>query len=345
MKSSTISDTKTKIVQIHKNGPAEVLQFEDVPTPSPGPEEVQVQVKAIGLNRSEILFREGHYNRYYNVPLQFPAKVGTEASGIVTAVGTGVDPSWVGKRVGTIPGTFDSFKYGVYGEVVVVPASAIREFPESLSFEEGASIWMQYLTAYGALIWLGKLTKGDFIIITAASSSVGIAAIEIAKEVGAVSIAVTRTAAKREQLLKLGADHVVAIDEGDLAAKVLEITAGQGARITFDAIGGKLVEQLALATALKGTIFSYGVLSTEPTELPLFPFIRRFLTFKGYTYSEMVLDKPAFEEAIKYIYDRVATGAFKPVIAKTFPFSEIVDAHRYMESNVQVGKIVVTISP
>ena len=115
-----------------------------------------------------------------------------------------VNRSWLGKTVSTVP-AFPANKYGVYGEVAIVPATAIAEYPAHLSFEEGTSIWMQYLTAYGALIREGKLLRDDFVLITAASSSVGIAAIEIARAEGAISIATTRSRKKKAQLLELGA--------------------------------------------------------------------------------------------------------------------------------------------
>jgi NADPH:quinone reductase-like Zn-dependent oxidoreductase len=201
---------------------------------------------------------------------------------------------------------------------------------------------MQYLTVYGALIWLGHVAKGDFVVITAASSSVGIAAIEMVKVEGAISIAVTRTAAKKAELLRLGADHVVVTDEEDLVARVNEITSGKGARIVFDPIGGKILESLAAATASKGIIFEYGALAPEPTPYPLFTALAKGLTVRGYTLFELTPD-PVFPKAKQYIFDHLASGAFKPLIDKTFPFAEIVGAHRYMESNAQIGKIVVTL--
>jgi NADPH:quinone reductase-like Zn-dependent oxidoreductase len=173
-----------KIVRFHKTGPAEVLQFDELPLPEPGPGEVRLRVKALGLNRAEVMFRKG---QYLETPVS-PSKNGYEAAGIIEAAGANVDSSWIGKTVSTVPGTFNLNDYGVYGEVAVVPFHGIAEYPSTLSFEQGASIWMQYLTAYGALIWLSHLAKGDFVIITAASSSVGIAAIEMVKVEGAISI-------------------------------------------------------------------------------------------------------------------------------------------------------------
>jgi NADPH:quinone reductase-like Zn-dependent oxidoreductase len=159
---------------------------------------------------------------------------------------------------------------------------------------------------------------------------------------GAISIAVTRTAAKKASLLKLGADHVIVTDEEDLVARVHEITSGKGARIVFDPIGGGIVESLAAATAPKGIIFEYGALAPEPTPYPLFTALAKGLTIRGYTLFELTPD-PVFPKAKQYVFDHLASGAFKPVIATTFPFAQLIEAHRYMESNAQVGKIVVIV--
>lgn len=129
-----------KIVRFHKTGPAEVLQFDELALPEPGPGEVRLQVKALGLNRAEIMFRNG---QYLETPV-FPAKNGYEAAGIIEAVGLGVDSSWIGKTASTVPGTFKLNAHGVYGEVAVVPLHGIAEYPSTLSYEQGTSTWMQY---------------------------------------------------------------------------------------------------------------------------------------------------------------------------------------------------------
>lgn len=327
-----------RIVRFHQTGGPEVLQLDELPLPDPAAGEVRLRVKAIGLNRAEVMFRMGRYL----VEPELPSKIGYEASGIVEAVGPDVDRSWIGKTVSTIP-VFLASKYGVYGEVAIVPVDAIAVYPERLSYEEGTSIWMQYITAYGALIQQGRLAKGDFVLITAASSSVGIAAIEIAKAEGAISIATTRTSRKKAELLALGAAHVIATEEEDLAARVKEITSGKGARIVFDPIGGKGLEALAAAAAPSGIIFEYGALATGPTPFPLFSVLGKHLTIKGYTLFEVVGDPAAFPKAKRYVFDHLASGDFKPRIDKTFPLDKIVEAHRYMESNAQIGKIVVTV--
>jgi NADPH:quinone reductase-like Zn-dependent oxidoreductase len=327
-----------KIVRFHQTGGPEVLQLDELPLPDPAAGEVRLRVKAIGINRAEVMFRMGRYLVQPNLP----SKLGYEASGTVEAVGPGVDPSWIGKAVSTVP-AFPANEYGVYGEVAIVPVGAIAVYPDALSYLEGTSIWMQYLTAYGALIQQGHLAKGDFVLIAAASSSVGIAAIEIAKVEGAVSIATTRTSRKKAELLALGAAHVIATEEEDLVARVNQITSGKGARIVFDPIGGKGLEALAAAAAISGIIFEYGALSTDPTPFPLFSVLGKHLTIKGYTLFEVVDDPAVFPRARQYVFDHLASGDFKPRIDKTFPLAEIVEAHRYMESNAQIGKIVVTV--
>jgi NADPH:quinone reductase-like Zn-dependent oxidoreductase len=297
-----------------------------------------LRVKAIGLNRAEVMFRRG---QYLTQPI-LPSKLGYEAAGVVEAVGPGVDQSLLGRTMSTVP-AFAVDQYGVYGEVAIVPAYALAAYPETLTAEQGTSIWMQYLTAYGALIHFGKLAKGDFVLITAASSSVGLAAIEIAKAEGATSIATTRTQAKKQELLSLGADHVIVTDDEDLVSRVMEITGGKGARIVFDPVAGPGLEQLAQATASVGTIFVYGALSPEPTPFPLFPVLAKHLTVRGYTLFEIVGDPALRKTAEQYVFDHLESGAFKPRIDKTFPLAAIVEAHRYMESNTQIGKIVVTV--
>jgi NADPH:quinone reductase-like Zn-dependent oxidoreductase len=327
-----------KIVRFHSLGGPEVLKIQEEPIPEPGKGEVRLDVKAIGLNRAEVMFRLG---RYLEPPV-LPSKLGYEAAGVVAAVGPDVDKSWLGKKASTVP-AFLMTQYGVYGEVAIVPASALALYPEKLTPEEGTSIWMQYLTAYGALIAHSQITKGDFVIITAASSSVGIAAIEMANAEGAVSIATTRTSKKKAALLDVGAAHVIATGEEDLLARVKQITNSQGARVIFDPIAGKGIELLAQAASLGGTVFEYGALAQEPTPFPLFAALGKGLSIRGYTLREVFAIPKLREKAEKYVFDQINAGKFKPRVDRVFPLSQIVEAHRYMESNEQIGKIVVTV--
>jgi NADPH:quinone reductase-like Zn-dependent oxidoreductase len=234
-------------------------------------------------------------------------------------------------------------RYGTAGEEAVVPVTALGEYPTSLTAEQASAIWMQYLTAYGALVHYGQVKAGDFVSIPAASSSVGLAAIQIVRDAGATAIAVTRTSAKRAELLELGAHHVIASEEEDYAARVKEITGGKGVRLTLDPVGGPFLEKLADAAAEGGTIFQYGALSPEPTPFPLFIALGKGLKVQGYTVREIFVDAKAMPVAKKYVFDRLADGRFVPKIAKTFPFKQTVEAYKYLESNQQVGKVVIAV--
>jgi NADPH:quinone reductase len=329
----------SRIVRFHQTGGPEVLRIDEAEVHAPKAGEVRIAVKALGLNRAESMFRMG---QYLEEP-RLPARLGYEAAGTVEAIGEGVQGLQVGEAVSTIPG-FSQNDYGVYGEVALVPATAVAKHPASLSWEQAAAIWMQYATAYGALIDIGQLKAGDTVLIPAASSSVGLAAIQIANLVGATPIALTRTGAKRQALLHAGAAHVIATEEQDLVAGVKKLTGGKGARVVFDPVAGPTLAKLAAATAEHGIIFQYGALSTEPTPLPLMDILSKSLTVRGYVLFEITGNPARLEAAKRFIVDGLASGTLKPVIAKTFSgLDSIVDAHRYMESNQQVGKIVVTV--
>jgi NADPH:quinone reductase-like Zn-dependent oxidoreductase len=327
-----------RVVRFHQVGGPEVLQVEEVEVPPPGKGEVQISIKALGLNRAESMFRSG---QYLEAP-KLPARLGYEAAGTVAAVGRSVKGFQVGDAVSIIP-SFSLNEYGLYGDLANAPVRAVTHHPASLSWAEAAAVWMQYLTAYGALIDIGKLTKGDTILIPAASSSVGLAAIQIANRVGAVAVALTRGQSKRQALLDAGAAHVVATDEQDLVKEVLAITGGKGARIVFDPVGGPTFAKLAQATSRLGILFLYGVLSPEPTPLPLFDLLGKWATIRGYVIFEITGEPKRLQRAKKFINDGLAKGSLKPLVARTFPLDQIVEAHRYLESNQQIGKIVVTV--
>lgn len=327
-----------KVVRFHQLTGPTALKFEDQPSREPETGEVRLRVQAVGLNRAEALYTRG---QYLEQP-RLPSGLGYEAAGVVEAVGPGVEPSLIGRRVATVPG-FSINEYAVLGEEAVVPIANIAAYPDNLTPTQAAAMWMQYLTAWGGLINLGKIGKGDFVLISAASSSVGIAAIQIAKEEGAISIATTRTSKKREELHEAGADHVIATAEEDLISRVREITAGKGARVIFDAIAGPFVEQLVGAAASHGILIEYGALSLQPTPFPLGPALHKQLTMRGYTLREVNADSNLSHTAREYVFDRVADGRFIPKIDKVFPFADTVKAYQYLESNEQVGKIVITL--
>ncbi|MCW2403905.1 NADPH:quinone reductase-like Zn-dependent oxidoreductase [Sphingobium sp. B1D7B] len=326
-----------KVVRVHELGPPDVLRFDEIAVGAPGPGEVRIRVEAIGLNRSEAMFRAG---RYPTKPT-LPTLIGYEACGIIEALGDGVSGFTVGDRVCALP-MYPLGQYGVWAEQAIVPARCLLHAPPGLSAAQAAAVWMQYMTAY-AIIEVGKAGIGDYVIIPAASSSVGLAAIQLANWAGAVSIAATRTSDKAEALKAHGAAHVIATGETDLVEAVMQITDGKGARLVFDPVQGPYVQTLTSAMAERGILFIYGGLSEQPTPYPHWNMAFKGLSMRGWVASEIWNHPERYKRAQEHILLGLKLGKLKPVIARTFPFSEIVEANRYLESNQQIGKIVVTV--
>jgi NADPH:quinone reductase-like Zn-dependent oxidoreductase len=335
---SSKENAMSRTVRFAKAGGPEVLEFVNKEVAAPGPAEVRIKVKAIGLNRAESMWR----NDKYVAPVRYPAGLGYEAAGIVDAVGKDVTGIAVGDAVSTIP-AFSLNQYGTYGEVILMPAHVVVKHPQSLSFTEAAAVWMMFITAYGALIADARVGKGDFVVIPAASSSVGLAAIQVVNHAGATPIALTRTSEKKKRLLEAGAVHVIATQEQDMVAEVMRVTNGEGARIAFDPVGGPNFHKLISALADRGIVYIYGALSEGDTQMPVLDMIAKMPAVKGYSVRQIMGDEAGRRDAVEYIVKGLASGALKPVIDRTFKFEDMVEAHRYLENSGQFGKIVVIV--
>ena len=328
----------SRFISFARAGGPDVLEFGEAVIAAPGPREIRIAVKAIGINRAEAMWR----NDDYIEPVKFPAGLGYEAAGIVDALGAEVTGFAVGDAVDVIP-SFSMNEYHTYGEMILVPAHAVVRQPASLSFIEGASVWMMFVTAYGALIEEAKVGPGDFVLIPAASSSVGLAAIQVANQAGASSIALTRTNAKRQQLLDAGAAYVIAIAESDLVAEVMRITGGAGARVAFDPVGGPGLAKLVSALAPGGVVFLYGWLSEATTALPVLDMIAKVVTVRAHNIWLTSGDEARRAAAIAFVTAGLQNGTLKPVIDRVFSFDDMVGVHRYLERSGQFGKIVVAV--
>jgi NADPH:quinone reductase-like Zn-dependent oxidoreductase len=328
----------SRTIRFAQPGGPEVLEFVEVETPAPGPHEVRIKVKAIGINRADSMWRN---DKYVESPI-LPAGLGYDAAGVVDAVGKDVTDFTIGDIVSTIP-AFSLNKYSAYGEVILAPDHAVVKHPESLSFVEAASVWMMFLTAYGALVFDAQVKPGDFVIIPAASSSVGLAAIQIANYAGATPIALTRTSEKKQRLHDAGAQHVIATQEQDLLAEVMRITEGNGARVAFEPVGGPDFPKLIAALTFQGIAYIYGALSEDDTTIPVLEMIRKMAVVKGYSVRLVTGDAEHRKAAVEYVTKGLASGALKPVIDRTFKFDEMMEVHRYLENSSQFGKIVVTL--
>ena len=335
----------SKIVRFHEFGPAGVLKIEEIEVRDPGPKELRIKVSAIGLNFAEVMWRN---NEYIETPI-LPSGLGYEASGYVEKLGPGVEGFKTGDKVATFA-AHNQGAYPAYGELAIMPVSSVTRYPSQLSEIQAASYLIAYLTGYFALHDVAKLTSGDTVVITAASSSTGIAAIELAKAQGAKVIATTRTSRKKAALKEAGADAVIATEEEDLVERILAETDGQGAEVIYDAVAGRQLATLGRAVKRRGHLILYGFKGGGEMEVPVWDLAIRTIKFDVYKIFDftgaptlgLTPDKPAVDRAIAYINGGVEKGIFRPRVDRTFAFEDIVAAHRYVESGTQIGKIVVT---
>lgn len=324
-----------KAVRFHELGGPEVMMLEDVPPPVPGLGEVALAVEAIGLNRGEALFRQG---LYLEKPV-LPSGIGYEASGIITAVGPDVTSVAVGDAVSVVP-RLTMAQYPTYGDHILTRADVLVSRPAEVSATTAAATWMAYLTAYGAIFELGGVQPGDPVLVTAASSSVGLAAIQMLNHVGAIPIATTRSDAKRAALLDAGAAHVIATEEQDLVKEVRALTDDLGVVLAFDAVAGPGAELVAHTVRPDGTLCIYGNLAQAAT-----PVARglRPLTTRTYTVFEITSHAARLRRAAAFINAGLKAGTLAPVVDRTFDLADVADAHRYLENSTQVGKVVLTV--
>jgi NADPH:quinone reductase-like Zn-dependent oxidoreductase len=328
-----------------------VLSIDEVPLTDPTGNEVCIRVEALALTRADTLWRAGTYVE----EAVLPARIGYDIAGVVEAVGPRVSALRIGDRVSSFPAA-SVRQYGNHGETALYPEYALLKYPTRLAPHEAAAVNNGLFTAYFPLIEVAALHPGQYVVMTAGSSSTALAALQIAKKIGARSIATTRTNAKRRELLDAGYDHVIVTQDEDVTKRILEITGGEGAQLIYDPIAGPALEALALATRPLGHLVVYGALGamTEATPLPLWALFTRTLKlcagykvfdFLGNPGMSIPRNEAATERAKQFILDGLAAGDFEPRIDRIFDgLEQYADAHRYMESNAQAGKIVVRLT-
>jgi len=326
-----------KAVLFNRTGGADVLELHDIKMPEPADNEVLLHVKSVGLNRADIMYRMGIFAES---PV-FPAKLGYEAAGVVEKAGEQWKTTFKkGDMVNVLP-AFSLHDYATYGDFIVVPGYSVQRYPEKLSFDEAAALWTSYLATYGMLVDAGNIKQSDFVIINAASSSTGLAAIQMVNYCGGISIALTTSPRKKERLLAAGAKYVVDTSDTEFGKKILAITNGHGADIILDPVTGKNFNQLVQTIAVNGKVFIYGVLSLEQAIFPSLPVLIKTPTIRGYSTGEVLANPEKLSRAVEYINKGISAGMLKPIIDRTFTLEEIALAHGYMETNAQFGKVVV----
>ena len=340
-----------KVIRFYKTGGSEVLRIDEIQLSQLQKNEVLVRVHAVAVSRPDLLWREGSY---FEEP-GFPAQIGYDAAGVVESVGPEVQTLKVGDRVSTFPAV-SLLDYAAHGETIIYPENALILYPKSLTPVQAASVNTGLFTAYFALLELACLQRDQHVVITAASSSMGVAAIQMAKAIGAKSIAVTRSESKKEALLRAGADEVIVAGNEDVQETILELTEGLGAEVIYDAVAGPGLEELVWATKRAGHVIVYGNLGAMEygTLLPLGAcFLRgikvygsfRVFDFTGHPRLGLQAKAEAIERAKKFISDGLASKLFSAKIDRVFVgLDEYAAAHRYTETNDQIGKIAVALS-
>ncbi|MGC4935015.1 zinc-dependent alcohol dehydrogenase family protein [Gordonia sp. DT30] len=323
-----------RVVVFDETGNPDVLHIVDEPAPDPAPGEVRIRIEAIGLNRLDQMMRTGTYPR----PFHLPARLGCEGTGVIDAVGDGVEGWDVGDPV-IVAALATMEVNGTYAEYVTLPASAIVARPDGLDPVHAAALWVAGSTAYGALVEKARMRPADRVLITAASSGVGLAAIQVANQIGAVPIAVTRHGAKREALRAAGAAAVIATDEEDLHESVERLTGGAGVDIILDSVMGPGLSDLSQAARPGGTFVAVGWLDPRPASFPA----NGPLTIYRYVGFELLLDPAAVARIAAFLGAGLRSGAITPVIDSVYTLDDVAEAHRRLDAADGIGKIVVTV--
>jgi NADPH:quinone reductase-like Zn-dependent oxidoreductase len=312
------------------------FELRDIPVPAAGPGQVLVLVRAAGTNRGELI--RGAQLRSSG-PAANPARSGGEFAGEIAALGDGVGSFKQGDRVmGRTAGS--------YAEFVVASPRALMRIPDGTSWAEAAAIPNVFVTAHDALVTNAATASGESVMVTAGPSGVGTAAIQIARYIGANPVlATTRSPAKAAALRALGAHEVVDSREAAWVDVVLRATAGRGVDVIIDHVGGPMLADNIQALALKGRLVSVGRNAGRVGDCDLDEVARKRARIIGVTFRTRTPEESlaCSERFAAHLLDAVVKGALKPVLDRTFPFERLADAHAYMLSDAQTGKIVLTI--
>jgi NADPH:quinone reductase len=325
-----------RAVIITKPGGPEVLQLVEAEPPAAGEREIRVRVHATAVNRADILQRRGNYPVPPGAPADIP---GLEYAGTVEAVGPGASRWQIGDRVMGLVGG------GSYAEFVRVHEDEALRVPEKLSLEEAAAVPEAFLTAHDALFTLMHLEPGETVVIHAAASGVGTAAVQLAHAAQARVIGTSRTASKLRRIEDLGLDLGIDTSKQDFAAVVRHFTAGRGVDGVIDLVGGPYLSGNIRCLATKGRLIIVGLTAGASAELDMRAVLRNRLSVIG-----TVMRARSLEEKIAVAHAFGATawpmlddGEVVPVIDRVLPLEQVQEAHKIVESNETVGKVVLTI--
>ncbi|HEY0565765.1 MAG TPA: NAD(P)H-quinone oxidoreductase [Terriglobales bacterium] len=326
-----------RAVVISRPGGPEVLEVREVVRPDPSAEEVLVRIYAAGLNRADLLQREGKYPAPAGSPADIP---GLEFAGEIVGLGARVSAWSVGQRV------FGLLGGGAYAEFCSAHGRAITEIPDRLAYTEAAAIPEAFITAHDALISQANLRSGERVLIHAAASGVGLAAAQIARAVGAFAYGTTRSEAKCEQARTHGCNEVAVLSSSDqLAGKTKSWLGNGGFDVVLDLVGGPYLASSVAVAAARARIMMVGSMGGRKVELDSAAVMSKRLQLIGTMLRSRPLEEKiaATQRFAREVVPLFATGALQPVLDRVFPFSAAPEAHRRLESNETVGKVVLQI--
>jgi tumor protein p53-inducible protein 3 len=324
-----------KAVIATRPGGPEVLEVVDVPVTEPGRGEVRLRVHATAVNRADLLQREGRYP----VPPGASHILGLEAAGRIDTVGPGVTGWQQGDRAMTL------LSGGGYAEAVVVPAKHLMRVPDSLDWILAAAVPEAFLTAWQALGRPSRTPPGSWVLVHAAASGVGLAALQVARELGARTIATTRSPEKIATL-ESEADHAIVTDAGVFFDDVDRITAGHGADLIIDLVGARYWNENVRSTASDGRMALIGLVGGVRTEVYLGALMARRITVVASTLRSRSADQKAelVADFTEWANARLADRRLRPHVYDMLPLNRVIDAHRLVESNVTVGKVILAVT-
>lgn len=320
----------TEMIRFHQTGGPEVLQLEQVELGEPGPGQVRIRQQAIGLNFIDIYHRAGLY------PLPLPSGLGSEAAGLIEAVGEGVSEFQVGDRVGYCSGP-----QGAYAQARIMPADKLIKLPEAISFETAAAMLLQGLTAEYLLRRTYAVQAGDAVLIHAAAGGVGQIAVQWAKALGATVIATAGGAAKCARVRALGADVVIDYRSEDFVAATRTATAGRGVRVVYDGVGKDTFAGSLDCLAPRGLMVSYGNASGPvPDIAPLLLAQKGSLFLTRPTLGHYIASRAELLAAAEALFAVVISGAVQIEIAQRYPLQQAAQAHRDLAERRTTGSTI-----
>jgi NADPH:quinone reductase-like Zn-dependent oxidoreductase len=334
------------MIRFHKFGAADVLRYEEVPTPTPGPGEVLVRVQAVGLSWNDVLWRQNLAAEQASLP----AGMGCELAGTIEALGEGIDDLDIGTPVASFPaGTAN--RYPTWGDVVLMPRSALTRYPELLSPLQASVHYTALLFAYFALVDLSRLQPGQHVLITEASHCLAPQTVQLAKALGATVIASTSDAGNREFLRELGADKVVVTEEQDLVLEIERYTGGKGVEVILDQCAGQQMKLLGDVAAPRAKLIMCGVNGGNDTAFPACAAFKKHmqlfrhcvLDFTGHPELGIEPNREAVQRALQHINQLTADHLLTPVIDKVFAFADFIAAHQYMETCPKRGRVALVL--